>query len=319
MKKCMKFLVAAMVLTMAIFCTGCAKEVVVTVNDLGVAAELATKTGKTIETVLTEGGYVLADNDETVPERSEKLKEEVTDITILRYAEVTVVKGSDTKAVSVTGGCVADALKEAGITLGEGEYTSISEDTFLESGMEIQILQKQKVAITVDGTTSDVYTDAATIADLLAQAGITLGEHDRVTPAATEKVAADLTEVKVERVEIKEETVKEEIPFGTTQVNSSKMNAGTSQVTTAGVNGEKEVTYAITIVDGKEESREVISENVTKEAVTQVVTVGTKKAASTSSGGKKVVSKEKQYDCDGSGHGYYIITYSDGTVEYKDF
>ena len=34
---------------------------------------------------------------------------------------------------------------------------------------------------------------------------------------------------------------------------------------------------------------------------------------------RKVVSREKVYDCDGSGHGYSIITWSDGEVEYKDF
>lgn len=35
--------------------------------------------------------------------------------------------------------------------------------------------------------------------------------------------------------------------------------------------------------------------------------------------GKTVVSKKAFYDCDGSGHGYYEITYSDGSVEYEDF
>lgn len=33
----------------------------------------------------------------------------------------------------------------------------------------------------------------------------------------------------------------------------------------------------------------------------------------------KIVSKEKVYDCDGSGHGYYLIKWSDGTEEYEDF
>lgn len=32
-----------------------------------------------------------------------------------------------------------------------------------------------------------------------------------------------------------------------------------------------------------------------------------------------IVSKEKIYDCDGSGHGYYVIKYSDGREEYEDF
>lgn len=34
---------------------------------------------------------------------------------------------------------------------------------------------------------------------------------------------------------------------------------------------------------------------------------------------RKIVSREKVYDCDGSGHGYYVITWSDGEIEYKDF
>lgn len=40
---------------------------------------------------------------------------------------------------------------------------------------------------------------------------------------------------------------------------------------------------------------------------------------SSAQGGKTVVSKQAVYDCDGSGHGYYTITYSDGSVEYEEF
>lgn len=50
-----------------------------------------------------------------------------------------------------------------------------------------------------------------------------------------------------------------------------------------------------------------------KEAVNQLVMQGTKPK------GKTVVSRERVDDCDGSGHGYYIITYSDGSVEYQDY
>ena len=35
--------------------------------------------------------------------------------------------------------------------------------------------------------------------------------------------------------------------------------------------------------------------------------------------GKTVVSKTPVYNCDGSGHGYYEITYSDGSTEYEEF
>jgi uncharacterized protein (DUF305 family) len=45
----------------------------------------------------------------------------------------------------------------------------------------------------------------------------------------------------------------------------------------------------------------------TQEAQTQ--------AADSQNGEKTIVTKEKVYDCDGSGHGYYHIVYSDGSTD----
>ena len=85
---------------------------------------------------------------------------------------------------------------------------------------------------------------------------------------------------------------------------------------------EKEVTYKIVLVDGEEESREALEEKVLKEAVNAIVVVGTKTNAperETGSNGKEIVSKVAVPDCDGSGHGYYVITYADGSVDYQDY
>ena len=65
-------------------------------------------------------------------------------------------------------------------------------------------------------------------------------------------------------------------------------------------------------MDGKEEKKKVVSEKIKKEPVAQVIIKGTKKR-------RRIVSKQKVEDCDGSGHGYYIITWSEGTVEYQDY
>ncbi|MCD7736779.1 MAG: hypothetical protein LUI07_07455, partial [Lachnospiraceae bacterium] len=46
---------------------------------------------------------------------------------------------------------------------------------------------------------------------------------------------------------------------------------------------------------------------------------GSSGSASGSGSSKTEVSREAVYDCDGSGHGYYVVTYSDGSVEYIDF
>ena len=95
-----------------------------------------------------------------------------------------------------------------------------------------------------------------------------------------------------------------------------------SSVSQEGSDGEKELTYDVTYVDGRESSRKLVSEKVTKEPVNEVITRGTKQRVADSQetgSGRTVVSKQKNYDCDGSGHGWYTITYSDGTVEYEDF
>lgn len=82
----------------------------------------------------------------------------------------------------------------------------------------------------------------------------------------------------------------------------------------------KTVTYEVTYVDGKETTRTVVSEKIVKNAVDAIVVYGTKKAAASSGGGgKSVASRVRVEDCDGSGHGYYIVTYTDGSVSYVDF
>lgn len=134
----------------------------------------------------------------------------------------------------------------------------------------------------------------------------------------------------VKRVEYKEETKKESIDCESKEEYSDSMNEGESEVTRKGEKGEKEVTYKVKYVDGKEESREKKSEKVTKQPVDEIVTYGThteSQGNDNSGGGNSggntdevtIVSKTPVYDCDGSGHGYYEIVYSNGQKEYVPF
>ncbi|MGN1126293.1 MAG: G5 domain-containing protein, partial [Ruminococcus sp.] len=148
----------------------------------------------------------------------------------------------------------------------------------------------------------------------------------------------DGMKITVKRVEYKQKKVKESIGFDTEEQQSSSLNLGETQVTQEGENGEKVVTYKVKYVDGKETSKKKISEKVTKEPVNKIITVGTAvestvppqttpqqtqnnntQPSQAKQSGKQVVSKQAVYDCDGSGHGYYVITYSDGTTGYEEF
>ena len=88
-----------------------------------------------------------------------------------------------------------------------------------------------------------------------------------------------ITQVKAKGTkEIVSEVVTVAIPFASTTTNDGGMSKGTSKVVTVGVNGAKQVTYAVTKVRGHEVSRNVSSEQITTSPVAQVTAVGTKAA-----------------------------------------
>lgn len=189
--------------------------------------------------------------------------------------------------------------------------------------MDIQVIRRVEVSLRADGKTKKTVTQAKTVKELLNENNIALSKKDRIRPALN-KPLKEGTKVVVERVETRKEKKTEEIVFSVETQKSSSMYVGSSKVTREGVNGSKEVTYQITYVDGKEESRKKVKEKVIKEPVSKIVTEGTKEKPQQSSqkssgSGKHIVSKRKVPDCDGSGHGYWEIKYSDGTVVTKNY
>lgn len=302
---------------MAFVLTACAKDVTVTVNDAGTSTEIQTKTDQTIGDILAEAQITLGDKDEVEPAADTKLTEDITAITIKRYAKVTFVKDGEEIAVELVGATVEEALKAAGVTLAEGEEADADPAAYVKDGMTVTITKEVKVTLTDGGEKKEITTKAATVQALLDEQSITLGADDELSEKPETKLT-DGMKITVNRVEYKEETKTETIDYTTEEQYSSSMAQGTSQVTQAGAEGEKEVTYKVKYVNGKEKEREVVSEKVTKDPVARIVTYGTK-AAEQKPAGKTVVSKTPVYDCDGSGHGYYEIVYSDGSTDHQDF
>ena len=242
---------------------------------------------------------------------------------------VTVVDGETKTPVEIEiGKAVKDALEAARLTLNEKDECEPKPDELItEKTAEIVIKRaaEVKVSLTADGKTTEVTTSADTVQALLDEQKITLGKDDEVS----EKTDAKLTNgmnITVTRVEYKEVTEKTAIDFETEEKTDSSMAEGTSEVTQKGVKGEKETTYKVKYADGKEVSREQISEKIAKEPVKQIVTVGTYTDNGSDSGnsgdngedgGRYVVSREPMPDCDEDGHGTYVVTYSDGSVEFE--
>jgi hypothetical protein len=70
-------------------------------------------------------------------------------------------------------------------------------------------------------------------------------------------------------------TETEPIKFSTRRVKDIDLPKGEKEKRTAGVNGERTKTYAVTVVDGRETSRKLVKSEVTRKPTTEVVAVGT--------------------------------------------
>lgn len=75
--------------------------------------------------------------------------------------------------------------------------------------------------------------------------------------------------------EIKTITDTQIVPFTVQSVNDANLASGKTIVNTVGVNGQRTITYKVTYTNGVEVSRETVTDVVTLQPITQIVSVGT--------------------------------------------
>ena len=172
-------------------------------------------------------------------------------------------------------GTVREVLIANDIPFGADDRVEPGLDTKVNGGETINIYKAHEVTI-VDGNTTTVRkTTYKKVGDILKELNITLGENDRVTPDLNKEVATVDT-IKIVRDGKATEVKKEEIKFETKEEKDDSKYVDEKVTKVEGKNGEKEVTYNVVRENGKEISREVVSEKVLTEATTKVVVVGTK-------------------------------------------
>lgn len=196
-------------------------------------------------------------------------------IVLYRAADITFTDLQGNVTNEKFAGTVADFLSSKGVVLSEDILVNLPEKTVLQNSMNVKLQTAYNVLLTADGATTELKTGDGTVSDAVAKAGVTLGENDEVSPSL-ETELYDGIQITVYRVEYVERTAQEAIKYTTQTVKSDELYLGNSKVTQKGVNGSKTVVYSDKIVDGQLASSSVVSETVTKEAVPQIKTVGTK-------------------------------------------
>ena len=256
--------------------TACTKSITVTIIDNGKENSFDTKTGITVAECLEQADITISTKDEVEPSLDSKLTEDTKKIAVRRYAKVSVRKGQETKTVELHGATVQDAIYKSGFTIEEGEEPDHSLDEYLTDGMTICISKEINVKIESDGETNELKTRAITVEDLLFEQGIELDEDDELSVNKNTLLENGMT-ITVYRVEYKTETRTEKIEFDTENQSDDSMYEGESSTIQEGKDGEKEVTYKVKYVNGKEDSKELISEKTTKNPTNKIVAIGTKK------------------------------------------
>ena len=178
------------------------------------------------------------------------------------------------RSIWVTAPTVADALTELGYP--DKDYASVSRDMRLPlSPTRIELRAPKRVRISADGKSWMTTTTAPTVAELLGQAGIAVGQQDMLSAVRNSPLRNGMR-IAVTRISRNNVVRNHPVPFSTKQVSDPAMYVGDTKLVRHGRNGVESVTTAVVYIDGKLVGKTIVKRVVTRPAVAAVVHVGTK-------------------------------------------
>jgi len=203
---------------------------------------------------------------------------------VVRYGrKLTVTVDGATREYWTTATTVAAALQELGIRAESAKLSASRSQTLGRQGLALTVTTPKDAIVRVDGRSLSTSTTAATVGALLAELHVTRDGDDRVKPGVGTAVTDGMA-IAVQRVTTKDVRATEAVAFRTVKRSDSSLYKDQTKTLNAGSEGAKIVTYRITRVDGKVESKKAVATKVTEQPVTRVLAVGTK-SRPVSSGG----------------------------------
>ena len=197
----------------------------------------------------------------------------------------TVTDGEKTHKIHTLSSDIDDAITVAGFSSDKYKVLSVSA---VDNITNISLAYKFPVYITVGDKTVEVNVIKSTVGEILANAGYTVDQHDMIEPSV-DTVITDTAYIDYTNIDYVTGSYVETIPSTIKTVYSSKLNEGTTTLT-EGKDGEQQVNYTAKIVNGVTVETVVSSRITLSEAVNGTKTIGTKKAAVTTSENVKTIS-----------------------------
>lgn len=177
--------------------------------------------------------------------------------------------------VWTTAHTVEAALDELGVRA-EGAYLSTSRSRNIgRAGLTLDVRTERAVTVMADGRTRTLRTNAATVREVIDEAGIGLHDQD-ITSVPLDSFPRDGQTVTVLRVSGTREIREEQIPFAVERTEDPSLFKGTEVVVQAGQPGLRRDTYLLRIVNGVREKPRRETSEVVRKPRKQIVKVGTK-------------------------------------------
>jgi uncharacterized protein YabE (DUF348 family) len=222
---------------------------------------------------------------------------------------ISVVIDGKSMEVTTLKSNVTQILKANEIVLGPKDRITVSLDSKVKDGDKIYIKKAVDVKVTVDGKELNIQTAENTVEAMLKAEKIVLNDEDKVTPLKSESLKSGL-QIEITRVNTEILQEVKAIDFATEFKNSDELDKGVKKVIQEGKTGQKVITSSVVYENGKEVSRNLVSEKLKSEPVKAIIALGTVGVYTPSRGGDiryikklnvRATAYTADYNCTGKG------------------
>lgn len=296
--KSKKLLVLGAVLAVSVSATGTvmanAQSAVVTKD--GQRKQLYLLTNGDTQNILNSAGVSTKTGDLVMRSTNAQGKIEVN---VRTAYPVQVVADGKTAVMTVHyGDTASDVLKRAGITLGPVDTVNMALNRPLQENDSVRVTRNCILQVKADGKSSEVVANRESTAEEAARAaGVELSADDEMNVPRNQAIG-DTDTLTVSRVTYAEQASTQTLDYETKTVGDDTLEAGKTEVETAGKEGQALVIQRTKFVDGKAVSTDEVDRETITEPVTEVIRKGTKKPEPAP---EQTKQEDQQTDADGSG------------------
>ncbi|MGQ4375967.1 ubiquitin-like domain-containing protein [Streptomyces sp. SAS_267] len=227
-----------------------------------------------VSELLADEGVKVGAHDMVAPARGTALAS--GDEVAVRYGRpVHLTIDGERRRVWTTAHTVDGALGQLGVRA-EGAHLSASRSRRIgPEGLALDVRTERAVTIMADGRARTIRTNAASVAEAVREAGITLHGQD-MTSVPAGSFPRDGQTVSVLRVTGAREVREERIPFEVRRADDASLFEGVEFVEKPGRYGARRLTYSLRTVNGVKQRPRLEGSEVVRQPQDRLVRVGTK-------------------------------------------